>query len=69
MIEILGIDLGYTILDNPNKKEFPESFRVIRRLAAERFGNRIYIVSKVTPEQKIRAQAWISSQSFQEVFL
>ncbi len=66
MIEILGIDLGYTILDNPNKKEFPESFRVIRRLAAERFGNRIYIVSKVTPEQEVRARNWIESPSFQK---
>jgi hypothetical protein len=53
--EVLGLDLGNTIFDK-HKNEFPHAIRVIERLASQRFGREnVFVISKVTPEQKIRA--------------
>jgi hypothetical protein len=63
---VLALDLGHTIYDNPNKRPFQDAFRVIRRLAQEVFGpENVYIVSRVTPEQEVRARRFIKSPEFQ----
>jgi len=63
---VLGLDLGHTIYDNPKKQVFPDAFRVIRRLALEVFKpENVHIVSRVTPEQEVRARKFIQSQEFQ----
>lgn len=64
--EVLGIDIGHTIYDNPRKQPFLDAFRVIRRLTRERFGSQnVHVVSRVTPEQEIRARAFIEGREFQ----
>lgn len=68
--EIIGFDLGKTIVsicDGKDKTPFPGVFRVIKRLIGERFGDRSYIVSKVTPEQQKRAEAWLAREGFHEL--
>jgi hypothetical protein len=62
-IEILGIDLGNTIIKH--RQVLPDAFRVIRRLIDERFGKNVHIVSRVTPEQEIRARAFVTNEQFQ----
>jgi hypothetical protein len=63
---VLGLDIGHTIYDNPNKRPFPDAFRVIKRLGLEVFGpENMCIVSRVTPEQEVRARAFVQSASFQ----
>jgi len=59
---ILGIDLGNTIIKN--RQVLPDAFRVIRRLIDERFGVNVHIVSRVNPEQEIRARAFVTSEHF-----
>lgn len=69
--EALGIDLGNTITDKKlfggsalEKMPQPDAFRVIKRLIQERFGDKVHIVSKVTPEEEIRAIAWLENYNF-----
>ena len=63
---VLALDLGHTIYDNANRQVFPDAFRVISRLAHEVFGpENVYIVSRVTPEQEVRARRFIQSPEFQ----
>jgi len=62
--EILGIDLGNTIIKH--RSPMPDAFRVIRRLIDERFGNNVHIVSRVSPEQEIRARAFVTGEHFQK---
>ncbi len=64
--EILGIDLGNTIITKVDgvKRAHENALRVIARLVAERFGRNSYIISRVTPEQKIRAQKWLTESGF-----
>lgn len=65
--EILGIDLGNTLFNKENYPDFPDSLRVVRRLAIERFGfKNIHIVSRVTPEQEKRALIYVSRQIFKD---
>jgi len=66
MSETIGIDLGNTIVEKleGGRQAFPDALRIIARLVSERFGKNSYIVSKVTPEQKIRAQKWLSESGF-----
>ncbi len=61
--EALGVDLGNTVFDQ-KKQLFPDVVRVLRRLVTERFGNEVYIISKVTPEQKKRALQRIEDTQF-----
>ncbi len=63
MSEVLGVDLGRTIVD-PNKNPYPDCFRLLKRLVNERFGENVYIVSKVNAEQKVRAIAWLLRHDF-----
>lgn len=68
-IEILGIDIGRTIVDTSIKPRgpFPDAFRVIKRLVDERFGSQhTFIVSRVNEEQKVRAQKWLEQSGFHE---
>ena len=67
--EALGIDLGDTIFTKENGVRFPfrGSYRVIKRLIEERFKEKSFIVSRVTPEQKIRALAMLKEDGFHEL--
>ncbi len=62
----LGIDLGRTIVHRVNGMQvlLPDADRVIRRLVSEKFGERVHIISRVTPEQQVRAEAWLRSTRF-----
>lgn len=64
---VLGIDLGHTIYDVDNRCAFPHAYRVIRRLVAEEVfrPENMHIVSRVTPEQELRAREFIMSSEFQ----
>ncbi len=64
--EKIGFDLGNTIYAREEEIMFPyfDAFRVIKRLTTERFGRESYIVSKVTPEQKIRAIIHLNRTKF-----
>ena len=62
----IGIDLGWTIkgvrADNDKHKTAPNSFRIIRALVNR--GDTVFIISKVTSEQKERAEQWLSDTDF-----
>lgn len=60
--EILGIDLGNTIIKN--RVPLPDAFRVIRLLIERRFRDRVVIVSRVNEEQEVRARAFVTSKAF-----
>lgn len=64
--DTLGIDLGKTIVHRVNGIQvlLPDADRVIRRLVSEKFGERVHIISRVTPEQQVRAEAWLRSTRF-----
>lgn len=47
---VLGVDFGNTIARN--YEPMPDSLRVIRRLAYQVFGGRVFVVSKVNREQE-----------------
>lgn len=59
---ILAIDLGNTIIDK-DKRPFPHALRVIKRLKSERF-KQVVIISKVTPEQEVKARIFLESGEF-----
>ncbi len=62
----IAIDLGWTIkgvrADNDTHKIAPDSFRIIRAFINR--GDNVFIISKVTSEQKIRAEQWLSNEDF-----
>lgn len=62
----VGIDLGWTVKGHKPSNErdlpAPESFRVISELV--RRGDVVYIISKVTSEQKERAEKWLKEHDF-----
>jgi len=62
----IGIDLGWTIkgvrADNDTHKTAPNSFRIIRALVNR--GDTVFIISKVTSEQKVRAERWLDNEDF-----
>jgi hypothetical protein len=60
--EVVGIDLGNTIIRH--RDALPHAIRVIARLVNERFGTNVHIVSRVSPEQEIRARAWLKNSGF-----
>lgn len=62
----LGIDLGRTIVHRVNGIQvlLPDADRVIRRLVLEKFDDKVHIISRVTPEQQKRAEAWLRSTQF-----
>lgn len=67
--EKIGYDLGNTILKTIGGEKHPHNgaLRVIKRLTQERFGDNSYIVSRVDPEQKLRAEAWLIRDGFHEL--
>ncbi len=68
--EILGIDIGKTIVDTSTdeKKPFPKVLEVIKRLVNEKFGpENTFIVSRVNEEQKTRALGWLKRMKFHEL--
>ena len=66
--EAIGFDIGNTIMNSSikTKRPFPQSFRIIKRLTDERFGDKSYVVSKVNLEQEIRVKAWIKKNGLPE---
>lgn len=60
----LGIDLGSTIICTAvaPRVAFEDSFRVIKRLVDERFGENVFIVSKVNEEQQKRVEEFIKNE-------
>ena len=62
-VEILGIDLGNTLIQR--REPLPHAFRVVKHLIDERFGDRVHIVSRVSPEQEIRARIFVTGAEFQ----
>jgi hypothetical protein len=61
---IVGIDLGNVMIKH--RKPMPDAMRVVRRLKDEIFGDRMFIVSRVNEEQKIRATAFVTGDEFRE---
>jgi hypothetical protein len=62
----IGIDLGYTIKgvrsDGHSNRIAPDSFRVIEDFIKR--GDEVFIISKVTSEQKERAETWLKNVDF-----
>jgi hypothetical protein len=62
----IGIDLGFTIKgvrrEGNRDKIAPDSFRVIAELVKR--GDTVFIISKVTSEQKVRAEKWLNDVDF-----
>ncbi len=62
----IGVDLGYTIKgvrsDGHSNRIAPDSFRVISELVKR--GDNVFIISRVTSEQKERAEQWLSDTNF-----
>ncbi len=59
----LAIDLGNTII--LDRQPIPHAIRVVRRLVLEKFGvGDVFIISRVTPEQKIRARRFVTTEPF-----
>lgn len=62
---ILGIDFGKTIVaipDNGVKYDFPNAINVIARCV--KTYKKVYIISRVTPAQKIRLLKWVEDNDF-----
>lgn len=76
--EVLGVDVGGVIIDRVNDgtdtaffgenfletTPVPEVFTALRRLADERFGTRIYIVSKAGPKTAEKTRRWMAHNDF-----
>lgn len=62
MKRVLGVDLGYTIVNPKTKESYSDSFRVLKRFK-ETWDN-VFIVSKVNEEQKVRAIKWLTESGF-----
>lgn len=62
----IGIDLGWTVKGHKptNERDLPapDSFRVISEFVSS--GYVVYIISKVTSEQKERAEKWLAKHDF-----
>jgi len=62
----IAIDLGWTIKgvrsDGHSNRIAPDSFRVISELVKR--GDNVFIISKVTSEQKERAEKWLENVDF-----
>jgi hypothetical protein len=71
MNPIIGIDFGGTILTRKGKGrgsslvDYPDAFRVIRRLTSEiAQPEKVYIVSRVNEVQEARARQWVLDSEF-----
>lgn len=62
--KLLGIDLGFTVVNSRKKEVYPDAFRVIHRF--NRTWDGVFIVSRVNEEQKIRSLAWLKESRFFE---
>ncbi len=60
-IEKIGIDLGNTLI--VNRQPLPDALQVTGMLR-KRFGEHIYIISRVNEEQEKRARAFVTSEIF-----
>lgn len=67
--EAIGFDLGKTIYTRRDgvKVPFLGAYRVIKRIVDERFKQQSSIISRVTPEQKIRNQEMLKEDGFHEL--
>lgn len=61
-MNILGVDLGWTVVNNRTKEPYPDAFRVLKRFALE--WDNVYIISKVNEEQKLRSLVWLRDWDF-----
>lgn len=79
--EVLGIDIGGVLIDKVNDgtdtsffsqnylqtTAVPGAFGVIRGLVAERFGERVYLVSKCGRKTEAKSLEWLKYHRFYEV--
>jgi hypothetical protein len=79
--EVLGVDIGGVIIDRVNDgtdtsffsdnylrtTAVPETFEVLRRLVDERFGNRVYLVSKCGKKVEAKTLHWLDHHRFYEI--
>ncbi|HSX24635.1 MAG TPA: hypothetical protein VLG69_01580 [Candidatus Andersenbacteria bacterium] len=72
-IEILGIDIGGVITAGGNEmftdnflevQAMPDCFEVIQRLVTERFGERVYLVSKCGMRMQQKSVEWLCHHNF-----
>ena len=61
---VLGLDFGNTIAKH--YEPMPDSLRVIRRLADQVFHGRVFIVSKVNPEQERKVRKALDDHNILE---
>jgi len=76
----LGVDIGGVIIDRVNDDTdtsffsdnylqttaVPGAFDALRRLAAERFGDRVFLISKCGPRVQERTLRWLDHHRFHE---
>ncbi len=65
----LGIDLGNTLILKVDGQVYVQdgALITIKSLMDRHFGQEVYIVSKVTPAQEVRARAWLERNGFFEL--
>ena len=78
MTERLGVDIGGVLIDRINDDTdtsffgdnylkttaVPNAFEAIKRLAGERFGDEIYLVSKCGPSIERKSREWLAHHDF-----
>lgn len=71
--EVLGIDIGGVITAGGNEmftedflavQVMPDCFEVIKRLVAEKFGERVYLVSKCGTRMQQKSSEWLAHHKF-----
>jgi len=79
--EVLGIDIGGVIIDRVNDgtdtsffgdnylrtTAVPDAFRVIRDLVEQRFGDRVYLVSKCGKKVEKKTLHWLAHHRFHDL--
>ncbi len=65
---ILGLDLGNTLVKlgkvGSPSIVFDDAIETIKLLMVYYFGKRVFIISKVTPEQRLRAEHFLKTSTF-----
>jgi len=79
--EILGVDIGGVIMDGANDRSdtsffsdnylrttaTADSFEVLGELVAQRFGDRVYLVSVAGPNTQRKTREWFAHHRFHEM--
>lgn len=73
MKEVLGIDIGGVITAGGNEmftenflavQAMPDCFEAIKRIVAQRFGERVYLVSKCGSRMQQKSMEWLRHHKF-----